>query len=152
MVFGGYATFNAVQVDRSIDRSSTIIADLTSRLSVIDDTTAQNLIEVGKSLSGAVSDEDSYEIKLSSVSNTFDAFDTYDLEVDWSFSSESGNKLKKSELGDYEIPFIPEGESVILVTVEVDYATLMFQDLFGLISLEQTSTRRPRFVPLVVHE
>ena len=61
-------------------------------------------------------------------------------------------KLKKSELGDYEIPFIPEGESAILVTVEVDYATLMFQDLFGLISLEQTSTRRPRFVPLVVHE
>jgi len=152
LVFGGFATYNAVQVNRAVERSASIIADLTSRLSVIDDDAGANLIAVGKSLSGDVSSDDSYEIKLSSISNTFDAFDTYELEVDWSFSSVPGNKLKKAEIADYYIPFIPEGESVILVTVKVDYATMMFQDMFGLVALEQSSTRRPRFVPLVAYE
>ena len=149
LVFGGYATFTLVQADRSVERTATILSDLTSRLSYMDQTTANNLIEIGKSLSGSLADDNSYKVRLSSISNTFDTSNNYDLVVDWSYSSEVGDELKVSEIGNFEIPYIPEGESTILVTVEADFLTTYYSEIHGLVSFEESSVRRPRFVPLV---
>ncbi len=152
LIFGGYATFQALNVDRALDRTSYITADLTSRLAKLDDNTVNNLLEVAKSLLGKAAIDNNYSITLSSISNIFDTNENYDLNIDWSFSNIPSKKLKIDDIGNYDIPFIPENESIILVNVEMEYSAMMFQNYIGVIALEQTATRKPRFVSQVVYE
>ncbi len=136
LVFGGYATFQTIQVNRSVDRTSSIISDLISRMSLIDDDTADNLEAIAASLIGDLSDDESYQITMSSIYNEFDTDGDYDLVVDWSFSNKSGKELKDTEISNFEIPLIPEGETVILVFVELEFSPLMFQNQYGKVKLE----------------
>jgi len=151
LMFGSFSIFQTFQVNRAVDRSSAITADLASRMTAIDDGQVDTLLEVAKSLIGGAAEDESYEIVLSSISNTFDSDGEYELSVDWSFSNKTGNELTDEEIDDFDIPTIPEGESVILVNIALEYSELFYQDHFGSIDLEQTAVRRPRFVPLVVY-
>lgn len=151
-MFGAYAIFTTLQTGRDVDRASAIIADLTSRLSVIDDETVNTLMDVAESLIGEPSQDTSYEIVISSISNTFDTDGDYDLAIDWSFPNKLGKELEADDLDKFDIPFIPEGETLILVNIQLDYGPDVYQEPLGTIPVARTSTRRPRFVPLVVYE
>ena len=152
LTFGGYATFEALQVNRSVERTSAVISDLISRMAEIDDDTAENLEGIAASFVGELSEDNSYQITMSNIQNEFDTDETYELTVDWSFSNKPDKKLTNDQISNYDIPNIPEGETIILVYVTLEYSPWLFQDDIGKFTLEQASLRRPRFVPLVMRK
>jgi len=153
MTFGGYTSFDMIFTDRAVSRSSAIVTDLTTRSESVDDVYIQNLIEISKSLVGdAAQDDTRFDVSITSISNTFDSDADYELIVNWSFGNKSSVELTTGDIEDYDLPHIPEGESIILVDLSLRYQSDIFQDLFGLIELNEVSIGRPRFVTLVPYE
>lgn len=152
MMFGGYSIYRFVETDRAIERTSEITADLVSRMSKIDDSTVDDMIEIAESLVGDNANDPSFKITMSSISNTFDTDNDYDLEINWSFANDNGAALQESQIPSFDIPYIPEGESVVLVNVELDHSPLLYKNHFGTFSVSQASVRRPRLVPQITYE
>lgn len=151
LVFGGYAIFTMVNADRAVTRSAMVVSDLVSRAQSMSDAERDTFMAIAESLSGDLASDSSFGVTITSVSNTFDSFGNYDLTVDWSFANTPGLELDDSDLGLFDIPFVPEGESIILVDINVDYSPMYFESQIGSVSIGETSMRRPRFVPLVAY-
>lgn len=153
MSLGGYASYDLFLTDRAINRSSSIVADLTSRSESIDEDYGNDLIEIGRSLVGEAADNNAlFDVSITSVSNTFDSDANYELVVNWSVANKPNLELEDEDIGNYELPFIPEGESVIVVDLKLRYETAIYSDLFGTTELNEVEVRRPRFVTMVPYE
>jgi len=153
MTLGGYASYDLVLTDRAVNRSSSIVADLTSRSETVDEDYGEDLIEIGRSLIGDPANNNArYDISITSISNTFDSDSNYELVVNWSVANKSNLELEDEDIENYELPFIPEGESVILVDLKLRYETAIYSELFGTMELNEVEVRRPRFVTMVPFE
>ncbi len=150
LVFGAYGIFLTLHKQNNMVRSSAILADLTSRKTVLNDRRVGDLMEIAKSLNGSLSDHESYKVIISSIYNEFDSDGDYDLTINWSVSNVLNEKLKLEDLEDLDLPVITEGDSLIVVSTEVDITPEFLQGFVGVLSLNGLSVRRPRFVPLIV--
>ena len=149
LVFGAYGIFLTLHNQNSMVRSSAILADLASRRSMMNDRRVDDLMKIGKSLNGSLSDDESYKVIISSIYNEFDSDGDYDLTITWSVSNIVNEELKLEDIEEMDLPEIPEGDSLIVVSTEVNFTPEFLQGFVGDLTLNGLSIRRPRFVSLV---
>lgn len=152
LVFGAYGLYFMMKNGDSVDRSTAVIADLVSRELNMTDAKLNRFINVSKALSGSVGNDDTYKIIITSVFNEFDSDGDDELTIRWSLSNKIDEKIELSDLEDLDIPSIAEGDSIIIVTTEVDYEPFFLKGIVDeVVTFDGYAVRRPRFVPLLTY-
>lgn len=149
ILFGGYAVFEFLNVQRDTERASAVVSDLVSRQASMSAESADDFIEIAEALMGDVANDPTFSVMLASVSNTFDTGNDETLTLDWSFASKDSERLLQSQISSLNLPEIPEGETIVLAEVKLDYSSLVITNYFGVKEFDQLSVRRPRFVTMV---
>ena len=150
LIFSGYTIFATLNVKRSVERSTATIAELVSRMTELEVSNEQTLLEIAKSVIGKPADDDSYEILVGSVSDTLDNSREQELVVDWSFSNNAERELSDADLAAYDLPDIADGESLILVHIQLSYMPTIWSIQSMAVPIYRVSLRRTRYVPKVL--
>ena len=140
------AASDAANAKRNLTTASSTVADLSTRVTEMTKARSDTILQTGTVLIGKyASNAASPVLTIASVTNTLgDNKDT--LAVTWSTSSVSGKELKTADLTNYTFPTIPDGESVILVHLKIDYVPTFMSKYFNGLKMESIAIRRPRFV------
>lgn len=149
LLLGSVGLFDLYNGSRSIERGAATVVDLVSRQSEMEDDKFDLLIATSESLIGRYAEGAGFELVVSSIENVFDSDDDPTLTVAWSKSNVESKEIEDSDLVDYELPAVPEGGSIILVSVRNSYTPYVTTDAVGLVEFERNSVRRPRFVESV---
>ncbi|MEP6355569.1 MAG: hypothetical protein ABJ081_02710 [Hyphomicrobiales bacterium] len=105
--------------------------------------------ETARSLLGRYDNATNYRVSITSIENEFDSDGDPALSVLWSKTSDGQEELRDKDLQNFSLPALPEGETVILVSVVGDYAPLFGTANLKIFTLENNAVRRPRFVTQV---
>jgi len=159
-MLGCIVTFDAVRAARQASTAATTVSDLATRVLVMHDDRRDAIFAAGEALLGKYA-ASGYNLTMTSVANVFND-NTDDPVIVWAVASESGGELNQGDLAGFELPFIPEGESVVLVTLDVNYEPIFqidpsspigflgaWQNAFN---MNDIAVRRPRFVAEVCYE
>ncbi|MEO0399818.1 MAG: hypothetical protein AAF224_10420 [Pseudomonadota bacterium] len=144
-------SFDAVRALRQMSTAASTVSDLATRIAEMDDSTRDAIFVTAEALLGHYAEHNPYNITITSVANELgDGEDT--LEVVWSESKTSGSEVTNASLSGYDLPEIPDGESIIMVEVDVQYdAAFAFRGYAPTFDFEDISIRRPRFVTEVCY-
>lgn len=146
ILMGFIALYDGMSGSRSIDHGASTIVDLVTRQNEMDDEKFDLLFATSQSLIGKYSDGDNYIVTITSVENVFDSSADSTLSVGWSKSNVTSAELDDSDLANFELPAIPEGGSVILVNIRVNYTPYISTDEVSLFEFTRDVVRRPRFL------
>ena len=137
--------FDGFRADRAVTSSSLATADLLSRFQEdLDNTQVANVIETAKALLANYATRTTPTIVIASFRNKFDEFDKSELVC--AKSNLPSAAIGASDFESIALPYIPEGDSLIMVLVETKYMPILVNKLFGEFTLTEVQFRRPRFV------
>lgn len=144
VMLGATGLFDLFQGARSTERGATTIVDLVTRQVAMDDDSFDIMVATAESIMGDYAESGSFEISISSIQNEFDSSSDPTLSVAWSKANVDSAVIKDDDLIDYDIPDIPEGETVILVKILSSYTPYVVTDEVGSVDYERYVIRRPR--------
>lgn len=137
--------FDGFRANRALSVASHAGSDLLSRFQEnLSSKDIQNVLATTSAIMGQYADKTDPVIVMASIRNPFD--NKPDLQLVCSQSNKSGKELTKDQLGGLSLPYVPEGDSVVLVSIKSTYKPLLVNDLIGTITLEDVQFRRPRFI------
>ena len=124
--------YDGFRGDKIMSKVTGVVVDLVTRdRGAVDDDDFDELVAIGKALSGKYSVESDFTLVLASIRNVFDEDENDDPELVWSRSNVDEAVLEQSDLDDLDLPAIGEGESVIYVLVSADYEPMLINELLG---------------------
>lgn len=137
--------FDGFRASRALSAASHAGSDLLSRFQEnLSKNDIQNVLATTSALMGQYADKTDPVIVMASIRNPFDK--KPDLQLVCSKSNKSGKELTNDQLNDLDLPYIPEGDSVVLVSIKSTYEPMFVNDLIGTITLDDVQFRRPRFI------
>lgn len=145
LFLGGVSAFDGNRAAAMLTRASTVLVDLATRQTVIDDTRRDVLFTTAAAIAGPYARNDDFLIVMSSITNPADDDDPDLLVLDWSEASRTGKALQADDLADLSLPPIPDGDSMIVVTVSATHEPIVGWSVVRPWSMTRTSIRRPRF-------
>ena len=150
IIFFMMASFVIFDTTRALGQmavAANTVADLATRVFDMDDRRGVAFIDTAEAILGSYADGSTLNVSVTSVANDLtDSSDTA-LEVVWSVASDPAKELTNADLDSYDFPTVPNGESVILVVVEMDYAPVFrVRGIAPRFQFEEVAVRRPRFV------
>lgn len=157
---GAVSMFDAYRMSYRAAEAAAIVSDLASRYTIINDDDVEDLYQTADAVMGSSTARSSIDVRILSVAHWPNSGprggacpgrempNNGCLTVAWVAASQSANP---PDVDDLILPEIPRGESVIQarVAVKYDYIFSMFGDEF--VSVNRTSTRRPRFTNEVTY-
>jgi len=144
---GSMSLFDGLRGARVYGQAATTVADLVTRQIEMNNDKLSDMYATAAALTGQYSRVSNYQISITSIVNEFDSRGNTDLSIAWSRGNASGAALNADDLGNYDLPQLFEGESVILVVMSGTYTPAIWADAVGHISYHRHALRRPRFVP-----
>lgn len=151
LFLGGVSAFDANRASASITRASAVMVDLATRQTLIDDDQRDIFFDTVESIAGRYAESADFHIVMSSVINPADDEDDDVLVLDWSEATQSNLVLTDDDLDDLDLPTIPNGDSVILVTVGATHSPLIGWEVVRDWNIVRTAVRRPRFSSSVTY-
>lgn len=146
-MIGATATYDMMQGSKNYSKVTNILVDLVTReTSEFNDTKFDTIVATAEVLMGDYGDVDDLTITISSIENVFDTDDDPTLTVDWSKSNVVGVELTNAELPQFDLPSVPEGDTIIMVQVSGTYSPYIITDIINAIEFERHAIRRPRFL------
>jgi Flp pilus assembly protein TadG len=145
-MLGGIGLFDGFKGARSFESGAATIVDIVTRQSEMDDDQIELMIATSKALIGSYADSSDFTISITSVKNEFDSVDDPTLSVGWSKANIASAEVIDEDLVGFNIPTIPEGNSVILIVTSASYSPYVTTDKVGIINYYKSVIRRPRFV------
>ena len=150
MIFFMMASFVVFDTTRALGQmavAANTVADLATRVFDMDDARGGAFIDTAEAILSSYAGGSTLDVSVTSVANDLtDGSDTA-LEVVWSVSNDAAKKLTNADLDRYALPSVPDGESIILVVVEMDYAPVFrVRGIAPSFRFEEVAVRRPRFV------
>jgi len=139
---GALAVYDSYKGYRLVSLTANTLADLTSRYGEVGDDELGFLFSAGTALLGKYAEDDNYYIVVSSIENVAGT----GLEVSWSDAVGNGTGLTDSDISSLQLPAIPEGQSVIIVTTSVAFTPFFAPNS---IEIDKTAVRNPRFVSTI---
>ncbi len=142
--------FDAYRGVRRASNAVDIVADLTSRLQVLDAANRDAMFTTANALLDRYAVPGQVEVIISSIEQNADG----DFVVLWSVANEAGLAHSGTLAEDFEIglPPIPAGESIILAEVDAEFQPV-FLDLWdGVVDADQFAIRRPRLISQIAYQ
>lgn len=142
--------FDAYRGVRRASNAVDIIADLTSRLQVLDAANRDAMFTTANALLDRYAVPGQVEVIISSIEQDADG----DYQVLWSVANEDGLTHSGTLPNDFEIslPPIPVGESIILAELDAEFQPV-FLDLWdGVVDADQFAIRRPRLISQIAYQ
>jgi len=139
---GALVVYDSYKGYRLVSHTSNTLADLTSRYGELGDDELGFLFATGTALLDKYAVEDDFYIVVSSIENV----PNDGLRVAWSGATGNGTGLDDDDISSLQLPEIPEGESVIIVSTLVEFTPLFSPDS---IVIDKTAVRNPRFVSTI---
>ena len=149
LMLGTISSFDAYRASASLNRASTVIVDLTTRQSEMDEGVLAMLFASGEAIVGKYHNEANYFMTISSIVNVAGDEDDV-LSVEWSESTNPEKVLTDQDIEDLDLPDVVEGDSMIIVSTYTEHSPLFGTSTFGALDLERVAIRRPRFVRKLV--
>lgn len=146
---GSLSLYDGLRGSRVYGQAATTVSDLVTRQTAMSDALLTDMFATAEALTGQYSRVSDYRISITSVVNEFDSRGNPDLSIGWSRGNVSGAALTLDDLGEFDLPDLFEGESVILVVMSGTYTPFIWADAVGQISYQRHSLRRPRFIPVI---
>lgn len=145
--------YDGFRGDKIMSKVNGVIVDLVTRdKGSIDDDDFDELVAIGKALTGKYSVNSDFTVVVASIRNVFDVDENDDLELAWSRSNVDEAVLDQADLDELDLPDIGEGETVIYAMVSAEYTPMLINELIGTFTLSDHQVRRPRFVAEVTCE
>jgi Flp pilus assembly protein TadG len=143
---GCFISFDAVRGARQTSTAASVLSDLSTRVLEMNDASRDAFWLTGGAIMGKFASSNNPVMSVTSVVNVL-GDGSNDLSVRWSHSNVAGNQLTTPDLANFDIPTIPEGESVILVIVRTTIvAPFRVAGFPRPVVIERIAVRRPRFV------
>ncbi len=151
-MMGSAIIFDGARALRQVSTAAATVSDLATRLETMDDGMRDSIFTTAEALMGSYADNSVYNIIITSVANELgDGVDT--LEVVWSEAKIAGTARNDADLGNYSFPEIPDGESLVMVEIDLTYTPVFnAKGMASSILLDEVAMRRPRFVNEVCYE
>lgn len=147
---GTVAAFDAYRSAQQAMFTAVTLSDLSTRILEMTDDRRDALFNTGNGLMNRWDNGSNFSMSITSVVYDPDA-NTEEgdlpLKVAWSEATSSTEVIESSDLPNYDLPEISNGESMILVELKGKYqAAFNGLGLPAYYTVERTSVRRPRFV------
>lgn len=152
LLVASLAVIDGLRARQAYNDAATTVVDLVSRQTTVDDGSIDVFFGTASSLLGRYDNAANYRTSITSIENEFDSGGDPTLSVLWSRTSDGQEELRDEDLQNFELPTLPEGETIILVSVVGDYTPLFTAGNLQLFTLENNAVRRPRFVAQVEFE
>lgn len=143
---GAIASFDGIRASRQVLTTADTVGDLISRRSEMDDAARDAMFEIAKALLGSFTTDETVGVTMTSIFN-----DDGELKVHWSEAKGNATPLIDEDIPELTLPTIPEGESVVVVSVVTQYIALLINQAFDRIEFSDTVFIRPRFVPRIAY-
>jgi len=144
LFMGAIASFDGIRASRQVIATTDTVADLISRRTNMDDSARDAMFEVTEALLGRFTTEDTMSVSISSIFNDGD-----ELKVLWSEANANTSPIDDEDISGLLLPTIPDGESVVIVSVSTEYAPILVNKAFDRVEFDNTVFVRPRFVPII---
>lgn len=152
---GAAASFQSARAARQATTTTVTVADLVTRSNEMDKDRREAVYATSKALMDRWPEDNPYAVSITSIVNPEESAGDpeVDKEVVWSVANRVGYRVETDDLGEYKLPDIAEGDSVILVHLQGAF----LPDFVGFgfptpINIDRQAVRRPRFVSEVPYE
>lgn len=156
------AVYDISRANRQAAATVSSIADLATRWKTVDDDRLAALFSAAGALGGTYTDDEHFEFVIASVVNLDCGDDVDDPSVEWVSSSQDGEGygLDTDDLDTLDIPYINDGEGIVIMLAEGAYEPAMSLKNIGKFSaneshtvpnIEELAIRRPRFVTEITY-
>jgi len=144
ILFGSITAFDAYRAGQRVTLTADTIADLISRRVAMDDQARDLLFTTATALLGRFSDANAISLTMTNIVN-----DDGEIEVLWSEAKGKGEEIDEDDLIKIALPTIPDGESIILVSVTTQYSPLLISSIFDRSEFSNSIILRPRFTAYI---
>lgn len=158
MVFfmlGAVAAFDVVQGGKNYSNAAKTVVDLVTRQTTFSDDDLDLQVAIVQAIMDDYANVPDLEVRVTSIYSHTEEDDDDDedeekenptLAVEWSVSNIDGNEMDDAELALFaNLPFVPVGETIVLVEVSGTYTPYISTDFVGDMEYYRYAIRRPRF-------